>query len=294
MQTPIYEIPQSTYLDFRHKPQIQHSCQISVLAYGGAEFRDDRLENVEEIEAYINKAPVVWIDIEGYLSPKMQVWLADYLNLHPAHLAQAMRHTIYSSYCQTPHYSFTVYPQYLLATSNEVADIAIFKGPNFLLSLHTKSLPAVDQLQQLVRSNEDNIQNRSHEYFYCLFARLILQNYADLIEHYQNYFQQLTPQSILDDKSLFGQASYHVRRLKDQFDTCVNFSSSSAEYRPYWDNLYIMIDALHNDLDNLVKWTEMLYQQQILKSQQQKLFFLKLITGLLAIIVAVLLILVIA
>ncbi len=293
MQTTLYELPRRTSLSFRRENNTNPSYKINLLAYGGTQFRDETIA-IEEIESFLNKAPVVWIDIEGIISADILSSLEQTLKIQPAHFNQILKNTIYPYYQASSHYHLTAYPQYLLNTGNQIATLVICRGTNFLLSIHDQPIDVIPEVQQLVRDNQHDIQSKSTDYLEYVLSNAAMQTCADLIESYGQHFQQFADNPKQIDTPAFDHLFDQVQRLNEQFVWPARYVNDESNFKAEWDDFDLTVNYVIDEMAHLETRLITLQQRHSRKIQQQQAFFLKIITGLLVAIVLLLLIIIIA
>ena len=297
MSKTIFELPRVTphhhLPDEIHILPDAHPSKIWVLSYGGAQVRDEQVEHVEDIERFLNKAPVVWIDVEGLGTLEVLQWLQEQFNLHPIHLNTALFHNLYPSCAVSPHYHVASYPQYMLDSSSQIVNLVIYKGANFLLTLHDKNLAAIEQTRDFIRHNEQASQSKPPEYLEYVLATFALQTYTDLAEYYHHALQNVTENSRLGRQSEYWHIFYQVQRLSNEFPWITRDLPEGSPFKPYWDAVNEQMSNLHDSFYALEQWTKILSETYHQKIEARQLLFLQIIAGLLAILLILILLTVI-
>ena len=290
MPNSIFELPPVTLHqhlpdELRIPPNAQPS-QIRVLAYGGAQVRDERVENVEDIEHFLNKAPVVWIDVEGLGTLEVLQWLIDKFDIHPAHLYSSLPLNFYPSYTSANHYQFAIYPQYYLGDIQRVENLVIFRGVNFFLTLHDKPITGVSESREIILKDKYTSQQKGMEYLQYLLTLFTVRTYENLVENYRKELQRFADNPRPTLLPEFWRAYQQVQHFDNKFPWLIlpriPEEKQNKEMQPYWDDIVDRYDIVRQQtIVMLVEWSKLLLQISEQNIRARQLLFLQIIAGLL-------------
>lgn len=253
--------------------------QIRVIAYGGAQFRDEQVENGADIERFINKAPVVWIDVEGLGSVEVMQWLKDKFNLHPIHLNTALKVHLYPHYTPTTHYHVATYPQYQLTDTHTIENLTLLRGANFFLTLHDQPLAIIEQTRELIRHDEHAIQSKNVDYLEYVLATLATQTYTNLAEHYQTALQYFADNAYKENLPDYWQVVHQVQRLSYEFPWMMRDMVDDSADKPHWDAMDSLMSNLNERFTTLHQRAIALGQAYEQKIQVEQLLLLERMAG---------------
>lgn len=283
MLNSIFELPNLSTQhhisdELRVSPTAQPS-QIRVIAYGGAQFRDEQVEDVADIEHFLNKAPVVWIDVERLGTLEVLQWLKDKFNLNPIHLNSTWQTHLYPHYKHTPHYHVATYPQYELTDTPTIKNLTLLRGANFFLTLHDQPLAIIEQTQELIRHDEHAIQSKNVDYLEYVLAKLAVQTYANLAEYYQTALQDFADNPYKENLPRYWQVVHQVQRLSYEFPWMTRDMVDDSADKNHWDALDTMMSNLNDRFTALHQRGIALGQAYDQKIQVEQLLLLQRIAG---------------
>jgi magnesium transporter len=178
-----------------------------------------QLDNFDNISDVIqNQSNVIWIDALAP-SPKEIIKLAEEFNLHPLAVEDALnRHQRPKIEEYTDHYFIVFYALELNEKTFQLKprELSIFMGKNYLLTIHSEPLRALDEAERRWARNSELIAHDAGTLLYSVLDSLV-DEYHPLLDTIVDWLEDLEEaifEQAITDKSLTGQILIIRRSLR--------------------------------------------------------------------------------
>ncbi|MBU0690897.1 magnesium/cobalt transporter CorA [bacterium] len=167
----------------------------------------------EDLGQYLNKWPLVWINIEGLADTEKLMELGRVFNLHPLALEDVVNTT---QRPKTEHYEGTIFIVLRMVKEYEATinseQICIFLGKDFVLTLQEETGDCLDPVRKRIRVSEPRIRFSRPAYLMYSLVDAIIDHYFPVLERLGDRIEDLEERIVrsLDDKLL--EDIYQVRR----------------------------------------------------------------------------------
>jgi len=160
---------------------------IKVMAYGPDSFEEKTVATVRELEAYIGKWPVTWINVDGLGDVGVLQQLGHLLNLHPlaledvVSLRQRAKVDDYGTNLYTAMRMLSFLDGRLLGEQ-----ISFFLGSNFVLTFQEVEGDCLDPIRGRIRNKAGRIRTTGPDYLLYSLIDGIIDSYFPLLEIYDS------------------------------------------------------------------------------------------------------------
>lgn len=167
----------------------------------------------EDLEQYLNKWPLIWINVEGLADTEKLSELGKVFNLHPLALEDVANTT---QRPKTELYEGTIFivmrmiKEYEKTVNSE--QICIFLGKDFVLTLQEETGDCLDPVRKRLRVAEPRIRFSRPAYLMYSLVDTIIDHYFPVLERLGDRIEDIEDRIILslDDKLL--EDVYQIRR----------------------------------------------------------------------------------
>lgn len=165
---------------------------IRVMAYGPDHFEEKVIGSVEEIEAWLGKQPVTWINVDGLGDESTIRQLGQMLNLHPLALEDVVSLRQRS---KVDDYESTLYTAIRMLSINEDRlageQVSFFLGKNFVLTFQETAGDCLDPVRERLRNTAGRIRAVGADYLLYALIDAIIDAYFPVLEIYDRRLEEM-------------------------------------------------------------------------------------------------------
>jgi magnesium transporter len=172
---------------------------LRLMSYDAQRFDEKPIEDPSELRAILaDTSRVHWIDVRGLGDENVLRELAEIFDIHPlalediAHVPQRPKIESYD------HHLFIIARTVVLKTSHDMESetIALFLGPNYVLTLHEAAPECFDPV--IARLRKPGGRHRKSKADYLLYSLLdaIIDNFFPVLEVYGEYLEGLEEETV--------------------------------------------------------------------------------------------------
>ena len=182
---------------------------IRVIAYGPDEMAEATLDKPADVENYLGKCPVVWVNIDGLGEAEVIGKLGELFKIHPLSLEDVVNVTQRPKVENYDEYQFIVTRLAWLRKTLETEQVSIFLGKGFVLTFQEHAGDCFDPIREHIRKARGRIRSAGADYLAYALLDAIVDNYFPLLEQYSERFE------ILEDRILARADVHTVGEIHD-------------------------------------------------------------------------------
>ncbi len=198
-RTPPGAVPGTLAVD-AHAPR----PEIRVLAYREDDYREQKIDDVEQVREFLGRWPVTWVSIEGLGDAAVIAATGRLFNFHALALedvANTLQRAKLNDYGQ---YLFFEGRIARIQQRLESEQISVFLGPGYVVSFEEYPSGCLDPVRERVRKDQGRIRQSGPDYLaYCILDAVvdgyfpILDEYAERLEGLDEEVVTGNPRDIL-------------------------------------------------------------------------------------------------
>lgn len=168
---------------------------IRVIAYGEHEFRERKVQTVEEIRELKNRYPVIWVDVEGLGDAEIVAALGNLFGLHPLALEDVLNTHQRAKVDEFGEHLFVIARMVSFGERLESEQLSLFVGPGFVLSLQDKpGGDSLDPVRERLRKGQCQIRSAGADYLAYALIDAAVDGYFPVLEQYAERLETLDEQ----------------------------------------------------------------------------------------------------
>lgn len=170
---------------------------LRVLAYGPDAMTEQALENPRQVQDFLNKWPVTWVNVEGLGNVEIISQLGEIFGLHRLALEDVMHVHERAKVEQYGDLHFIVARMSMLREQLETEQISIFLGQKFLLTFQ-EGLPGdcLESVRERLRKGQNWMQEAKTDYLAYTLLDAIVDNHFPVLEAYGERLEALEEELI--------------------------------------------------------------------------------------------------
>ena len=169
--------------------------KLCVIAYNAEDFIERELSSAEEIQQYISKWPVVWVNIDGLGDEATLRRVADIFNLHHLTLEDIVNVYQRPKVEPYPDYLYFVFRDARLEGDRlDVEQMSLIVGERWVITLQEHAGDSFDQVRHRLRRNRGNIRAKAADHLCYALLDAIIDAQFPLLESYGNRLEDIEDQ----------------------------------------------------------------------------------------------------
>ncbi len=170
---------------------------IELIAYGPDDFICQPIDDLKEVEAYVGKWPVVWVNVDGLGSGEVIFQLGEMFGLHPLAMedvAHAHQRAKVESYGEQLFVVAHAMEQHRVEDADhlESQQVSLFLGPQFLLSFHERPRrQQMGTIRERLRRNLGRLRSSGPDYLTYVLLDSVIDGYYPILEGYADELDDL-------------------------------------------------------------------------------------------------------
>lgn len=208
----------------REEIGIVGKTQIDVIQYSEGFFREDFLEDVEDLEEYFpftDKAKITWIRVVGLEDREKIVKLAEKFKIHQLTLEDVLNVYQRPKIEEFHNYTYIVLRVFNFSRSDKELQserINIIIGENILISIEEKMNEAIKNVVEWVRTSRGIIRKMGIDYLLYLLVDVIVDGYFLVLEEIEDEMGTLEDELTANPTPLTLQTIHKIKRQLLQFN----------------------------------------------------------------------------
>lgn len=177
-------------------PESPHPT-IRVVAYGPDALVERDINHLQQLHDFLDKWPVLWIDVEGLGDAETIRALGELLGLHGLALEDVLNTHQRPKIEQYPGYYFIVSQMVTLGEHLETEQVSLFLGKNFVLTFQEgKPGDSLGSIRERVRQQHGRIRDSGLDYLAYALLDAIVDGYFPILEQYGERLENLEDEII--------------------------------------------------------------------------------------------------
>ena len=187
---------------------------IRVIDYDADRLEERRIDDVEELAAYVDRDSVTWVDVQGIGDEALIRRIGDIFGLHPLALEDAV------NVPQRP--KAESYERFQLfitrmtrvgsGTDVDIEQLSIFLGAQFVLTLQEHPGDVLDPVRARIRSGLGSIRRTGSDYLTYAIIDTVVDGYYPALEALGDYLEDLEAETLDNPRPIHLRRMYEVRR----------------------------------------------------------------------------------
>ena len=193
-------------------PESPHP-KICVAAYGPDEVVEQALSQPRQVQALLNKWPVLWIDVEGLGDADTIRVLGEVLGLHRLALEDVLNVHQRPKLEQYPGYYFIVAHTVTLGDHLETEQLSVFLGKNFVLTFQeSKPGDPFESVRERIRKRHGRIRDLGVDYLAYALLDAVIDRYFPILEQYGERLENLEDEIVSSPSGDIVARIHEIRR----------------------------------------------------------------------------------
>jgi magnesium transporter len=156
--------------------------EIGVTAYGPEGLVEERVEDVAQLAGYLERWPVVWVNVDGLGDAEMLQELAAQFELHRLSLEDVVNVGQRAKVEPYDDHLFVVMRMVTSETREHHEQISMFLGKRFVLTFQERAGDCFDPVRQRIREGKGRIRRAGPDYLAYALLDALIDGYFPLLE----------------------------------------------------------------------------------------------------------------
>lgn len=184
---------------------------VRVLAYGPDDCTEQKIDDLEDLHAFLAKWPVTWVNVDGLGDAETILKLGEIFHLHRLALEDVVGVHQRSKVEQYDRFHFVVVRMPVLAERAETEQVSLFLGEGFVLTFQERVGDCLDPVRDRIRKGGGRIRQAGADYLAYSLIDAIVDGYFPVLEQYGEQLEAVE-EEILDRPS--NQSAIRVHEIK--------------------------------------------------------------------------------
>ncbi|MGD9648890.1 MAG: magnesium/cobalt transporter CorA [Pirellulales bacterium] len=187
---------------------------IQVIAFGPDDFVEKQLDNVEQVHDYVNRYPVVWLNVDGLADAKVVAAAGKIFGLHSLALEDVLHVHQRSKVEPYGDHLFIVARMLHGPAGTETEQLSLFLGANFVITFQELPGDCLDPVRQRLRKASGRIRSLGPDYLAYAILDAVIDAFFPLLESYGEQLDALEERVVVNpDNRLIAQIHQIKREL---------------------------------------------------------------------------------
>jgi magnesium transporter len=169
---------------------------ITVIAFDAQRLEERRLEHPRQAAAYLNKWPVIWVNVEGLGDAATIAELGEIFGLHELALEDAINVHQRAKVDQYDGHLFIVARMPRVHERVDTEQVSLFLGKRFLVTFIEDPGDCFDVVRSRIRNARGNVRDLGPDYLAYALLDATIDAYFPLLEHYGERLDQLEQEAM--------------------------------------------------------------------------------------------------
>lgn len=170
---------------------------IRLIAYDGDKHEERQISDVNRIEEYLNRWPVIWVDVSGLSNVKAIQRIGEIFRLHQLALEDVVNGHQRAKVEQYDTHFFVVARTITLETAPHTEQLSLFFGKNFVLTFQEGAEKgSLDTVRERIRRNVGLIRHGGVGYLVYSLLDAVIDGYFPVVESYGDRLDMLETEVI--------------------------------------------------------------------------------------------------
>lgn len=169
---------------------------INVIAYGPDGFIEKELATAKEIQQYIGKWPVVWVNVEGLGSTDVVREIGEIFSIHHLALEDVLNVHERAKIERYNDELFMVMHMMEYKEHLEAEQLSVFSGKHFVVTFQEGPIDTLDPARDRIRKGQGRIRRLGSDYLVYSIIDSVLDNYFPILEAYGETLDKLEDEII--------------------------------------------------------------------------------------------------
>lgn len=184
-----------------------------VLAYGSDDAVERSIDHPKQVLDFLDRWPVVWIDVEGLGDAEIIRALGELLGLHRLALEDVLNVHQRSKLEQYPGYYFIVAHMARLGERVETEQLSLFLGKNFVLTFQEgKPGDSLEPIRERIRNQHSRIRETGLDYLAYALLDAVVDGYFPILERYGEQLESLEDEIVTRPSGDIVARIHEIRR----------------------------------------------------------------------------------
>jgi magnesium transporter len=193
----------------QHKPRIKRQTQpgatpgtvhvardspqpvVRLMAYGPTEYVEQTIVRPAELEPYLSKYPVNWINVDGLGDAHLIQELGERFQLHPLALEDVVNVHQRAKVEPYENYLFVAARMVKLTPTFHSEQISMFVGSHYVLTFQERSGDCLDPIRDRIRKNSGRIRNSHTDYLMYAILDATIDSYFPIVDAAADRLEEL-------------------------------------------------------------------------------------------------------
>ncbi|NCS90232.1 MAG: magnesium and cobalt transport protein CorA [Ignavibacteria bacterium CG2_30_36_16] len=188
---------------------------INLYEYDATEFHEKKLNNVEELNDYINKKNNIWINICGLHAVDTLGRVGEIFNIHPLVIEDILNVGSSPKIEDYENYLFIVAKRlYMQNEGIEVAQeqISFILRENILLTFHEIEGDDFNSIRERLRENKGRLRKQGIDYLICRLLDAMVDNYFSVVDFIDKKIEDIEDEIIEKPNQTSLEEIHHLRK----------------------------------------------------------------------------------
>ena len=186
---------------------------MQVMAYGPAEFAEQEIQAAESLAPFLDKWPVVWVNVDGLGDAEAVRKIGELFGLHPLALEDVIN--VHQRPKVEPYekYLFVVMQMLLAGERLETEQLSLFLGSNFVLTFQEQ--PGGDcfaLIRDRIRKNHARIRGAGPDHLAYALLDAIVDSYFPVLERYGERLETVEQEVVIQPGRETVPRIHHIKR----------------------------------------------------------------------------------
>lgn len=191
-----------------HDPEAQNTV-VRLLAYGPDAFVEREISDPSEIQEYIGKWPVLWVDVNGLGDPDIIGKIGDLFGVHRLALEDVVNLGQRTKLEEYAGHLFLV--AYILDYTDQLQSeqLSLFTGHDFVLTFQERPGDSLESVRQRVRNRRGRVREAGADYLAYTLLDCVIDHFFPVLDLYNDRLEQV------EDDVLVGEDHDLLARLHE-------------------------------------------------------------------------------
>lgn len=170
---------------------------IQLFAYGPDELQEKKVQNAAEIQPWIGKSPVLWVNVEGLQDERLVREIAELFHVHPLALEDVLTRHERAKVDTYPDHDFIVIRMLDVNGKLETEQLGIFLGKEVVITFQDRpGGDPFDQVRDRLRKKLGPVRTLGPDYLAYSLMDAVVDAYFPVIERYGEALEDLEYEAV--------------------------------------------------------------------------------------------------
>jgi magnesium transporter len=189
--------------------------RIDLIDYTEADYEERKIDDVEELAAYLKADTTTWINVSGVHDTKLVERLGKLADLHPLTLEDITNTTRRPKIDEYDEYLYAVVKMafYREKTGDlEIEQVSLILGKNFVISFQEDREDILDPLRERIRGGKGKIRRSGSSYLTYAIVDTVVDHYFAVLERFGEDIEELEERLMEDPTRTVLNDVYRMKR----------------------------------------------------------------------------------